>query len=323
MICFALRRFLLPLALLIAFSLPVSARPWTMGDPAAERQPEADGASGGFTMDQSGQYSDENLFPFPQTLETIKAGLKAELAKEFEELGAEAMKPDLDKCALQWAYTEDFDGDGTKETFFAYGLQFSFFPACGLYLIDGAGNLTEVDSSGFLEGQIIRYPGRAQLAYTGGYGTGLSYFGTVVGYEGGKVERYLSVGTAAYEKRGPYLCAYPRVGSAGQIAVYGYWWNENAGRYELARRTEIPPKALPAAARPFLHREGYTLVRAAHVAGEFYLLGFEDGEKNEYVQYLHKLPEGGIEAFSDFYSCGFDELMASPEDGPYGRAVQF
>lgn len=311
-----LSRFLLPLALLIALSLPASARPWTMGDLAAERQTKADATPGGFTMDQSGQYDDEKRFPFPHVIETLEARLEAALLENGSRSGQETPRRDVQKGRLQWAYTEDFDGDGTKETFWAYSEPTCGGPpAQGLYFTDGQGKTEIVERAGKLWPQIIRAPGRTHFSYSGNSGTALSTFGGVIGYAGGALVRYLRTETGSYQKAGPYLYTVTRVSSAAEAAVYAYRWNEATERYEYAHWSALPLSSLPAAVRPFAVREGYTLTYAAQVPGAFYFLGFEDAtDQPVYVRYLRELPDGACEEMAGYQWFGFAQLLEPPKD---------
>lgn len=259
-----------------------------------------------FTLEKA-EPQDEAGFPFPEILEQ----LKEEWDRTF--LGGGSSMEELvgryGACGLGEACTLDYDGDGTLETFFTFG-QYGggIYPGVWLCFVDSAGKLTRVDETSFIDMKLLRYRDRTQICYTGGFATGLSFFGRIVGYQGGEVVKLLETHASDFQKEGPYLVTTPRVGPAGYIIVCVYRWDEAAETYRLVKPVEIDPEDLPEEVWKTAYQQDGRLTRAAKYAPPYYLLGFDDS-KGERLLVVQRDPDGTCRAVSGYFPYEFDAVM--------------
>jgi hypothetical protein len=139
--------------------------------------------------------------------------------------------------------TDDFNGDGKNESFVVISykdLLYTFEPASILYLIDSTGNQSIVAIENYIDLGFITYPDEKQITYITSYGTGLSYSENIYSYDGDKVFLVNTVNTSGFEKDGPFLAAYPRVGCAGEVLPKFYYWVSEESKYN-----EVPYVIIP------------------------------------------------------------------------------
>lgn len=293
------------------------------------KPPQLDQKYYDFIMDMDGIYDNEALFPNTIVLNELRTEWEKKWLASDEHFSEWVQKNQL-QCGLISAYTEDFDGNGREETFFTFGLGGGMQPTVGLYFMNSMGEVTLLDEAPYFYTELIRYPKQIQLVYTSARGAiGISQYGRIYGCKDGKAEELLYTDSGSeFYKDGCFVCALPRVGSAGSVMVTCSYWDEKAYCYQTLPCDELNLMELPhpifTYAMKMAEELKGSLSRAGTVGGRYFYLEFDNDHKYHPFLLCRLLKDGQVEQISNiyFYSLEYITSPLGTEQINYFEAVE-